>query len=152
MNRSFLAAACLILAGETVHPTVSCPPPPPLCASAASADLVFLGEVLSVTDYVEQTERGPLPQGIQAIRFNVTRPFKAVTSGESWGLYYYGQGGESTPFKKGARYLVFAERRVTGAFVTGCTPTRELSSADEDEWSRSGAAQLQACFKRRERQ
>ena len=148
MKMSLLvAAACLISAGGSGRPVASCEPLPPLCGSAARADLVFFGEVLSVRTYAERTEGGQLPQGIQEVRFNVIRAFKGVKTGEAWGLYYF--DSESAPFKTTARYLVFAERRLTGAFVTGCTPTRELSSADEDGWSRNGAAALQACFKRR---
>jgi len=110
--------------------------------------LVFFGEVLGETTYVEHTERGPLPQGVQAVRFNVIRPFKGVNGSLLWEFFYFGV--EARSFKQGARYLVFAHRRATGAFVTGCTLTREMEkAADEESWLRTGAVELGACFKAR---
>jgi len=123
----------------------ACLPPPPVCEAAARADLVFFGEVLETTTYIQQSETGPLPQGLQEVRFNVIRAFKGVEPSESWGLYYFGV--EATPFKSGARYMVFAHRRATGAFVTGCTLTREIGTAEQEAWFRAGAVELGACFK-----
>ena len=142
-----VAVACLVLTGDAANLSARCEPPPPLCEGAARADLVFYGEVLEETTYVEQTESGPLPQGIQALRFNVIRAFKGVPPSEWRGLFYFGV--EARSFKQRARYLVFAHRRATGAFVTGCTPTREMGTADEEPWLRTGAVELDACFKAR---
>jgi hypothetical protein len=140
------AVACLFLAADAVHLSASCQSPaPPLCESAARADLVFFGEVLEQIAYTEQTERGPIPQGIQAVRFNVIRAFKGVDPGESSRLFYFGV--DQAPFSQGARYLVFAHRRATGAFVHGCTPTREIATRDEAAWLRTEGLQLAACFK-----
>ena len=127
----------------------ACLPPPPLCQAAARADLVFFGEVLETTTYPERTEAGVLPQGIQEVRFNVIRPFKGVGPGESWGFYYFGldRSVEANGFRSGARYLVFAHRRATGAFMTGCTLTREMARTDEEEWLRVGAVELSSCPK-----
>ena len=137
------AAACLIVSGSAIRVAASCLPPPPLCEGLARADLVFFGEVLEETTYAQRTERGPLPQGIQAVRFNVLRSFKGAEPGEFWGLFYFGV--EARSFKTGARYLVFSHRRVTGAFVTGCTLTREIATrAQQEEWSRT-SAELSAC-------
>jgi hypothetical protein len=148
MRFMYLAAvACLVLTGDPVHLSASCLPSPPLCEAATKADLVFFGEVLAETNYAEYTERGPLPQGIQAVRFNVIRAFKGVEPPELWGLFYYGV--EARSFREGARYLVFAHRRPTGAFVTGCTLTREVATADKPAWSGSEAAELAECFKTR---
>ena len=121
-----VAAACLVLTGDAAHLTEMCEPPPPLCEAAARADLVFFGEVLEKTTYVEYTETGPLPQGVQAVRFNVIEPFKGVNGSLLSGFFYFGV--ESRSFKQGAGYLVFAHRRATGAFVTGCTLTREMTT------------------------
>lgn len=139
------AVAWLGLTGRPVHPTAACEPPPPLCEAAAGADLVFFGEVLGETTYAEHTERGPLPQGVQAVRFNVIRAFKGVNGSLLWHFFYFGV--EARSFKLGDRYLVFAHRRATGAFVTGCTLTRELTAADEEAWLRTEAVKLDACFK-----
>ena len=137
--------ASLVLTGHSVHLLATCEPPPPLCEGAARADLVFFGEVLDQTLYVEQTETGPLPQGIQAVRFNVLRAFKGVDESQQWRVLLFRRRGELV--QEGARYLVFAHRRATGAFVTGCTLTRELNPAEEDSWFRTEAAKLGACFK-----
>ena len=139
------AAAWLAFTGHAVYPSATCEPPPPLCEAAAGADLVFFGEVLGETTYAEQTERGPLPQGVQAVRFNVIRAFKGVNGSLLWQFFYFGV--EARSFKQGDRYLVFAHRRATGAFVTGCTLTRELTAADEEAWHRTEAVKLGACFK-----
>ena len=150
MKMMHLAAVawCLALTGHTVRLSASCEPPPPLCEAAARADLVFFGEVLGETTYVEHTERGPLPQGVQAVRFNVIKPFKGVNASLLWQFFYFGV--EARSFKQGARYLVFAHRRTTGAFVTGCTLTREMEKpADEESWLRTGAVELGECFKTR---
>lgn len=142
-----VTVACLVVTSAPVRLTATCMPPPPLCEGAARADVVFYGEVLEETTYVEQSESGPRPQGIQALRFNVIRAFKGVQPSEWRGLFYFGV--EARSFKQGARYLVFAQRRATGAFVTGCTATREMGTADEESWLRTGAVELGTCFKAR---
>lgn len=111
--------------------------------------MVFFGEVLEETTYVKHTERGPLPEGVQAVRFNVIRSFKEVDRDEFDAMFYYGV--EAKPFSPGARYLVVADRRATGAFVTGCTLTREIAKAEEGTWLRTGAVELDACFKDKRR-
>ena len=145
--RLFAAVVCLLFTGNPAGPAVTCLPPPPLCEAAARADLVFFGEVLQETTYVEHTDRGPLPQGIQAVRFNVIRAFKGVKPTEKWGLFHYDV--EARPFKQGARYLVFAHSRATGAFVTGCTRTREIETADDSAAFRKEGAELAECLKPR---
>lgn len=143
MGMRFVVAACLFVSGSPIRVTAACVPPPPLCESAARADLVFYGEALEETTYTQQTERGPLPQGIQAVRFNILRSFKGAQPGEWWGLFYFGI--EATSFKTGAQYLVVAHRRATGAFVTGCTLTHEIATrAEQEEWSRT-SAELSMC-------
>ena len=122
----------------------SCAPPPPLCEAANRADVVFFGEVLEEIIYTEQTPRGPKPEGIQAVRFNVIDAFKGVEAG-SWRLYYWGV--EARPFRAGGHYVVFAHRRETGAFVTGCTLTREIRRFPYSEWSAIEVAKHRACFK-----
>jgi hypothetical protein len=141
-----VAAALLVLSGLPIRLEGACSPLPPLCEAAARADLVFFGEVLEETVYQQYTERGPLPQGIQAIRFNVIRAFKGVEPNEMWGLFYFGV--EAKAFTTGGRYVVFAHRRATGAFVTGCTRTEEIGRAREETWVRTTAAEVDACFKR----
>ena len=145
MMMMHLIAAGFLAAGEPARLALSCLPPPPLCDAAAGADLVFFGEVIRQTTYPEQTDRGLLPQGIQAVRFKIIRAFKGVEPTESWGLFYFGV--DARPFTQGERYLVFAHRRATGAYVTGCTLTQELTGAHEQAWLRTEALELEACFK-----
>ena len=147
MTLRLVVAMCLVLSAGHIRLTAACLPPPPMCEAAAGADLVFFGEVLEETTYVQHTERGPLPLGIQAVKFGVIRPFKGVQASEWWGLFYFGV--EARSFNPGARYLVFAHRRETGAFVTGCTMTREIGRGEEEAWVRAGAVELGACFKAR---
>ena len=136
----FVATSLIV----SLHPvTAACVPPPPLCEAVSRADLVFYGEALEETAYTQQTERGPLPQGIQAVRFNVLRAFKGAQPGEWWGLFYFGI--EARPFKAGAQYFVVAHRRATGAFVTGCTLTHPIATrAEQEEWFRT-SVQLNSC-------
>ena len=143
------AVAFLGLTGHTVHPSLKCETPPPLCEAATRAELVFFAEVLELTTYAEMTERGPIPQGVQAVRFNVIQTFKGLKLGQWWGLFYFDV--EAKGFKQGGRYLVFAPpRRPTGVFNTGCTLTREMEKpAEEESWLRTGAVELAACFKAR---
>jgi hypothetical protein len=144
----FVTVVCLSLTGAPAVPPVVCEPPLPLCEAAARADVVFLGEVLEETTYVEYTRKGkvpgPLPQGIQAVQFNITQAFKAVQPTAWWGLFYYGV--DAQPFTPGARYLVFAQRRATGAFVTGCTRTREIGRMENEAALRAETVSLDACL------
>ena len=105
-----VTVACLVLTGDAGHLSAECEAPRPLCESAARADLIFFGEVLEQIMYVEHNERGPVPQGIQAVRFNVIRAFKGVKPAQSWGLFYVGVAFEARSFEQGRRYLVFAHR------------------------------------------
>jgi hypothetical protein len=142
-----LAAASLLAASGRVTLPVECTIPPPLCVSAAQADHVFFGEVVEETRYADVTRWGPLPppEGVQAVKFKVVRPFKGVASEDVSNFYYYHV--EARPFTKAARYLVFAQRLATGAFDHGCTLTRKMSKEDEDAWLRAGSQELTACFK-----
>jgi hypothetical protein len=92
-------------------------------------------------------EKGrPFPEAIDQYRFNVIEGLKGVKAGEFWALFYTGL--EKDSFKPGARYLVFANRRVTGAFISGCSLTRELRSADDEKWYRGLMLELRACVKK----
>ena len=144
-----VTVAWLVLTGHAVHSSVACEPSPPLCESAARADVVFFGEVLEQTTYSEYMGRGgePSPQGVQSVHFNVIRAFKGVKPAQWWGFFYF--NSEARSFEKGARYLVLGHRSQSGAFHHGCTPTREMDKADEESWLRTGAVELDTCFKRR---
>jgi hypothetical protein len=141
-----LATALLIVSGVASSRLIgACLVPPPVCESAARADVVFFGEVLETTMYAQLGGGGPLPNGIESVTFKVIQPFKGVEGGEMSGLFYI--DSESPLFKLGSRYLVFAHRRATGAFIHGCTLTREVQSAGDEERYRAAAAQLGACAK-----
>jgi hypothetical protein len=142
----FAAASLVAVNGVPTLP-VECSVPLPLCESAAQADQVFFGEVVEETRYADVTKWGavPPPEGVQAVRFKVVRPFNGVASGDVSSFYSYHV--EARPFTKATRYLVFAQRLSTGAFDHGCTLTRKMSKEDEDAWLRLGSQELSACFK-----
>ena len=146
MKITLLAAlASFAVTGHSVHTFAACSPPPPLCEAALNATLVLFGEVTDQKVYAEQTETGPLPQGVQAVRFNVIRSFKGANDSHLWQFFYYGV--EASTLQKDARYLVFATRSPTGALHHGCTLTRRIPKSEEDSWLRTGAVELAACFK-----
>ena len=142
-----IAAAYLVVSYSPVAVATTCEQRPPLCQQVVRAEVAFFGEVIGQTTYVEQSETGPLPQGIQAARFRVIRAFKGVEADEFWGVFYFGLSSAAKPFRQGARYLVFAKRSATGVFHAGCGDTREIfTAADQQEWSRM-AVELSACIK-----
>ena len=125
MTKRLLIAALLAFFSASVRLMAACPPPPPVCASVAKADLVFLGEVVDRTFYAQMTPSGPLPDGLQAVKFNVITPYKGVTVGEFWGVFF--RNTNTVGFGPG-RYLVFAHRTEHGIFSDACTHTRAYDS------------------------
>ena len=123
-----------------------CPKPPVACEKLAEADVVFVGEVVERIDYRQYGANGqPMVNGIDQYRFKVTEVFKGDIPADFWALFYYNPGGDTDSFAPGRRYLVFAHRRVTGAFVAGCGWRRELRRLSEDE---AVLAELRACLKK----
>ena len=117
--------------------TAACPEPPPPCDALAKADVVFVGEVVDLSIFMNTSQ----PEAIHQYRFNVIEAFKGVKPGELWALFYAGL--EKDSFVMGTRYLIFANRRATGAFVSGCSLTRQLRGLDTGELG----SQLRACPK-----
>jgi hypothetical protein len=74
----------------------------------------------------------------------VTEVFKGDIAADFWALFYYNPGADTNSFAPGRRCLVFAHRKVTGAFVADCAWSRELRSSDDE----SLLVELRACLKK----
>ena len=144
MTKRFLAAALITFWSIPVRLIAACPEPPPVCESLAKADLVFWGEVLDVIFYAQMTASGPLPDGLQAVKFNVITPYKGVKEGEFWGVF--ARNTNTVGFGR-ARYLVFAHRTTSGIFSDGCTHTRPDDSMGNRQLIERQMAQIVACPK-----
>jgi hypothetical protein len=142
MTMRLLTAALIAFWSVPIRLIAECPMPPPICESVAKADLVFYGEVLDVIFYAQMTAAGPLPDGVQLVKFNVITPYKGVKEGEFWGVFFLNTN--TVRFTRG-RYLVFAQRTTSGIFSHGCTHT----TADDDTGNRQlierQMAELVAC-------
>jgi hypothetical protein len=121
----------------------ACPPPPLPCERLAKADLIFVGTVVERVHHAEQTASGAVPRGIDQYRFKVPRPSKGVTPGDFSALFSYNPGSDTDSFAPGRRYLIFAHRRVTGAFIAGCAWSRELRRNEDD----SLVVEMRSCVK-----
>ena len=145
MTRKLLVSLTLTISVLSPQLGAICPTPPVACEKLAKADLVFVGEVVERINYREYgANGGPIPRGIDQYRFNVTEVFKGDIPADFWALFYYNPGSDTDSFGPGRRYLVFAHRRVTGAFVAGCGWSRELRPSDDE----SGLVELQMCLKK----
>jgi len=144
MTMRLLTAALIAFSSVPVRLTAACPQPPPVCESLAKADLVFWGEVLDVIFYAQMTASGPLPEGLQAVKFNVITPYKGVKAGEFWGVF--ARDTNTVGFGRG-RYLVFAHRTMSGIFSDGCTHTRPDNDTGNRQLIERQMAELVACPK-----
>jgi hypothetical protein len=144
MTKQILSTAIFALFTVPVQLGAVCPTPPPVCESVAKADLVFYGEVLEVIFYGQMTDRGPLPDGLQAVKFNVITPYKGVKEGEFWAVF--NRNTNTVGFGRG-RYLVFAHRTGLGIFTDGCTHTRAEDSMGNRQWIARQMSEIAACPK-----
>jgi len=135
MEMRLLAVACMVGLIGSVRLAAICPAPPPPCEALAQADVVFVADVIELTVFANDR----LLEGLHQIRFDVIEAFKGVKPAELWALFY--SGLEKDSFARGVRYLIFANRRPTGAFVSGCSLTRQLRGLDAGELG----SQLRAC-------
>ena len=150
MTVRLVAAALLLFLATSIRLNAACMPAPPTCVGFANADIVFYGEAIARRLYSEMREGGPIPEGINAVKFKVMRAYKGVKVGEFWGLFYF--NSEVAPFATGNQYeyLVFANRSVTGAFHAHCALTRRIETrigSGDQEWLRPITQELEACFK-----
>lgn len=105
------------------------------------ARAVFVGEVIEIVEPQSDDPKAPLANRLYAIRFNVEKSWKGVTSQEISVLSDQGRAGCFSwgPFLKGKKYLVYAERRTPAgaptknlAVLFSCNRTALLPNASED--------------------
>jgi hypothetical protein len=76
----------------------------------------------------------------------VLEGLKGIKPGEFRAQFYFGL--ELQSFKPGGRYLIFANRAVTGIYKSGCSLTHELPKTGDDEWLRRMRVELGLCLKK----
>ena len=144
-----LIIACLTCAAVPLRLSAACPPQRTPCEAVAKADLVFIADVLEATFVPRRDEQGrPYPDGIANYRFNVVEGLKGINAGEFRGQFYFGGGQDLDEFAPGRRFLIFANRAVTGIYRSGCSLTREISTTGEKEWLHAMRAELGLCLKK----
>jgi hypothetical protein len=146
MTRDLFVAVTVAMCLFSPQLDAACPSPPPPCEKLAKADLVFVGEAVGLVRNREIGSNGlPRLLGIDQYRFNVTEAFKGVTLGDFWALFYYNPGSDTDSFDAlNRRYLVFANRTVTGSFIAGCGWSRYLWRKEEE----SAVEEIRACVKK----
>jgi hypothetical protein len=114
----------------------------------AKTELVFIAEIFEAKSVPRTDEQGrPYPDGITNYRFNVLEGLKGIKAGEFQAQFYFGGGQDLHSFTPGRRYLLFANRTVTGIYRSACSLTREITSTGEREWFPSMRAELGLCVK-----
>ena len=148
-TQRLLIIACLTCAAIPPRLSAACLHPGTLCEELAKADLVFIAEVLEATSVPRRDAQGrPYPDGITKYRFNVFEGLKGVKAGEFQTQFYFGGGKDLNDFAPRRRYLIFANRAVTGIYMSGCSLTREITKTGEGEWLPAMRAELGLCLKK----
>ena len=149
MTQRLFVIACLTCVAIPLRLDASCPRPGPPCEELAKADLVFIAEVLEATSVPRRDGQGrAYPDGITNYRFNVLEAFKGVNTGEFRAQFYFGGAQDLDSFQSGRRYLIFANRALTGIHKSGCSLTREITKTGEGEWLPPMRAELGLCLKK----
>ncbi len=73
MEMRLLTLACMVGLIGPIRLSAACPEPPPPCEAMAKADVVFVGEVVELSIFMNTSQ----PEAIHQYRFNVIEPFKA---------------------------------------------------------------------------
>src|SRR5262245_15428101 len=147
MTQRLLIIACLLWASLPVRLSAICALPPTPCEALTTADVVFIADIVERTQYVRTNEQGrPFPDGITVYEFNVLEGLKGIKTGEFQAQFYFGL--ELDGFKPGSRYLIFANRAVTGIYKSGCSRSREITKTGEQEWFPAMRAELDLCLKK----
>src|SRR5262249_10297731 len=135
MTQRLFVIVCLTCAATPLRLSATCQRPASPCEELAKADLVFIAEVLEATSVPRRDEQGrPYPDGITNYRFKVLEGLKGVNIGEFRAPFYFGGGQDLDYFQSGRRYLIFANRALTGIYKSGCSLTREITKTGEQEW------------------
>jgi len=102
-----------------------CPAPGSVCVEYGRADLVFIGDVVSM-----KPEAGPTRSGVLThVGFSVLQRFKGDVGDQMTLLL--GPSSEEFSYAKGQRVLVYA-RRLGEIWSTACMRTRQVSATDAE--------------------
>lgn len=119
----------------------SCAVPPSPCAERARSSVIFYGKVLKVTPGLRTVAPGDAhPE--QKVEFTVVQAVKGVKRGAFNGTF--GLNSESTTFKEGDSYLVYAVPR-EGRLWTTCTRTTQAVTESELATVQKEMTTLQGC-------
>jgi hypothetical protein len=123
--RVFVAVAVLTIAAENRAFGCSCMMSGPPCQATWTADVVFVGTVVSI-------EQIDLQSSSAIVKLQVERGFvNSVTGGVV--VLTMGPGNCSYSFKAGGKYLVYASRTESSELTTSiCSRTRPIAEAQED--------------------
>jgi 5-hydroxyisourate hydrolase-like protein (transthyretin family) len=102
------------------------------CQAYWQADAVFVGAVVGESQFTE--DEGEDKRTMRLVRLAVEQPLRGVEASEVEVATGLGGGDCGYPFKRGVRYVVYADRgERDGRLYTGvCMRTRPLAEADED--------------------
>jgi hypothetical protein len=102
----------------------ACPAPGSICGAYDRADLVFVGDVVSV-----QPEKGPRAGGLTHVRFQIIQRFKGSLGDEV--VLSLSPSSEEFDYTRARRVLVYA-RRSGRVWSTACTRTRQVAATDTE--------------------
>lgn len=102
------------------------------CQAYWSTDVVFVGAVVGESRLT--VEEGSYKFTRRLVRLSVEQPLRGVEAAEVEVVTGWGGGDCGYPFRRGERYVVYADRgEKDGRLYTGiCTRTRPLAEAEED--------------------
>ena len=114
------AALGVVVTLDIMGVHAECLYPPPPCSELSSAQVVFSGEVLGVTDVQNS--------GLQQVRLRVLRAVKGVRPGVWSGAFSI--AAEEHHFAVGSRVLVYGTQRQAHTWSTACGRTRAFDSSE----------------------
>src|SRR6185369_1697938 len=118
--------------GERVNACTCAEHGTPVCAAFWRADAVFVGQV---TDIREPNAAASTPgsEPTATLHFIVEQPFRGITAAQVDVATFSGTSCDM-PFKKGARYLIYADfdREKRQLFAGPCSRTTSLEHAVDD--------------------
>jgi hypothetical protein len=117
--------AVVVVLGLPVLAWSQCPASGPVCVEYERADVVFVGDVVSM-----KPEAGPTRSGVVThVGFRVLQRFKGDVGDRI--TLPLGPSSEEFSYAKGQRVLVYARRRGE-VWSTACMRTREVSPTDKE--------------------
>ena len=130
-------AALLLLAGAAAETRAcSCMPDRPVCEAFGEASAVFVGRVVGAAERKTSKDYETGKQvvyDVGAIRFEVEEAFGGVRARRRVTIHSGTGGGDCGYwFRRGRRYLIYANEYEGKLYTNICTRTRPLEAADED--------------------